>query len=324
MEENQKRSFKNVLFDFLKGITLGISAAVAGLSAGTIAVAEGCYDTLINAVSNLKKKFKESFFILLPYFVGLLLGAVVALIGIQRGYNAAPFSITSLFAGLVLGSLPVTFKELKRGSTSKEKGAHCLSFLLCLILAAGLGIITALFKWQLGFFDADGNVFWYAYILMVLAGVIGAFACVVPGISGSMSLMVIGVYYPILNAYTGSSSIWHSGNKITIILGILLVFLFAIGAVIGVLTGSKAMKYLLNRFRVTTFYGIFGLILGSLVSMYVNSSIFPLYAGVETNGVVSKIQTWDYIVGAVLFVVAAIGTFFLFMFLDRKKASEEA
>lgn len=324
MEENQKRSFKSVLFDFLKGITLGISAAIAGLSAGTIAVAEGCYDTLINAVSNLKKKFKESFFILLPYFVGLLFGAIVALIGIQRGYNAAPFSITSFFAGLVLGSLPVTFKELRKGRTTKEKTSHCLSFLLCLALAAGLGIITALFKWQVSLFGTDGSVAWYAYFLMIIAGIIGAFACVVPGISGSMSLMVIGLYYPILNAYTGTNSIWHSDNKITIILGILLVFLFAIGAVGGVIVGSKTMKYLLNKFRVTTFYGILGLILGSLVSMYINSSIFPLYAGVETNGVVSKIQTWDYIVGAVLFVLAAVGIFFLFKFLDKKKASEEA
>ncbi len=324
MEENQKRSFKSVLFDFLKGITLGISAAIAGLSAGTIAVAEGCYDTLINAVSNLKKKFKESFFILLPYFVGLLLGAIVALIGIQRGYNAAPFSITSFFAGLVLGSLPVTFKELRKGKTTKEKTSHCLSFLLCLVLAAGLGIITALFKWQVSLFGTDGSVAWYAYFLMIVAGIIGAFACVVPGISGSMSLMVIGLYYPILNAYTGANSIWHSDNKITIILGILLVFLFAMGAIGGVIVGSKTMKYLLNKFRVTTFYGILGLILGSLVSMYINSSIFPLYAGVETNGVVSKIQTWDYIVGAVLFVLAAVGIFFLFRFLDKKKASEEA
>ncbi len=324
MEEKQKRSFKNVLLDFLKGITLGISAAVAGLSAGTIAVAEGCYDTLINAVSNLKKKFKESFLILLPYVIGLFAGAILALIGIQRGYNAAPFSITSLFAGLVLGSLPVTFKELKRGENSKEKCTHSLSFILCLAIAGGLGIITALFKWQLSLFGTDGNIIWYAYILMIVAGIIGAFACVVPGISGSMSLMVLGVYYPILNAYTGSDSIWHSSDKIQIILGIVLVFLFAIGAIAGVVIGSKTMKALLAKHRVTTFFGILGLILGSLVSMYINSSIFPLYGGVETDGVVTKIQTWDYALGAILFVVAALSIFFLFKFLDKKKASEEA
>ncbi len=324
MEEKERRSIKQVFLDFLKGITLGISAAIAGLSAGTIAVAEGCYDTLINAVSNLRKKFKESFLILLPYVLGLFLGAVGALVGIQRGYKAAPFSLTSFFAGLVIGSLPVTIKEIRRGNNGKEKIAHCLSFALCLLLAAGLGVITALLKWQITFFNADGSFAWYTYLLMILAGVIGAFACIIPGISGSMSLMVLGVYYPILNAYTGKDSIWHASNKLTIVLGIVLALLFAIGAIIGVIIGSKTMKHLLSKFRVTTFYGILGLILGSVVSMYINSSIFPYYGGIEENGTLVQIHTWDYILGAVLFLIAALGIFLLLHFINKKKASEEA
>lgn len=324
MEEKQKRSFKTVLLDFLKGISLGISAAIAGLSAGTIAVIEGCYDSLVGAVSNLRKKFKESFLFLLPYVLGLLVGAVVALIGIQRGYKAAPFSLTSLFAGLIVGSLPVAIRELKKGTNVKEKTWHAISFALCFILAAGLGIMTALLKWQLNFFQEDGTLYWWVYILAIVGGFIGAFACVVPGISGSMSLMVIGVYYPLLNTFTGADSIWRSGNNTKIILGIVMALLFVLGALGGVLVGSKSMKSLLSKHRVTSFFGIFGLILGSLVSMYINSSIFPYYGGVEIGGNVYQIQTWDYIVGAILFVAAGIGMFFLFRYLNKKKASEEA
>ena len=110
METKQKRSFKSFLLDFLKGISLGVSAAIAGLSAGTIAVVEGCYDSLVGAVSSLRKNFKKSLLFLLPYALGLLLGALLALVGIQRGYKAAPFSLTSLFAGLIFGSLPVAIK----------------------------------------------------------------------------------------------------------------------------------------------------------------------------------------------------------------------
>lgn len=324
METKQKRSFKSFLLDFLKGISLGVSAAIAGLSAGTIAVVEGCYDSLVGAVSSLRKNFKKSFLFLLPYALGLLLGALLALVGIQRGYKAAPFSLTSLFAGLIFGSLPVAIKELKRGANAKERVSHSFSFLFCLLLAAGLGIMTALLKWQLSFFQEDGTLYWWVYILAVVGGFIGAFACVVPGISGSMSLMVIGVYYPLLNTFTGSDAIWHSGNSLKITLGIVMLFLFAIGALGGVFFGSKSMKYLLNKHRVTTFFGIFGLILGSLVSMYLNSSIFPYYTGTEIAGKVYQIQTWDYIVGSILFVLAAIFMFLLLHYLNKKKASEEA
>lgn len=320
---DEKRTFKSFILDFLKGISLGISAAIAGLSAGTIAVVEGCYDTLIGAVSSLRKKFKESVLTLLPYFLGLLCGALGALIGIQRGYKAAPFSLTSFFAGFVLGSLPVAIKELKKGQNAKEKFAHILSFLLCLGVAAALGIVTALLDWRISFFDANGNIIWYVYFLALLAGFIGAFACVIPGISGSMSLMVIGVYYPLLNAFTGDESIWHSGNNMTVFLGILVALIFVVGAIGGVVASSKSMKYLLAKYHVTTFYGIFGLIIGSLISMYINSSIFPYYGGfTDDSGTFMQIQNWDYILGACLFVVSATATFLLFFFLNKKKKNE--
>lgn len=314
------RSPKSFLLDTVKGATLGISAAVAGLSAGTIAVAEKCYDTLVGSISDLRKNFKTNFLILLPYIIGLLIGAVCALIGIQRAYNVAPFSLTGLFAGFIIGSLPVTFIELKKGNSLKENAFHISSFAICLIIAAGLGIVTALTNFKLNIFDGD-SVIWYMYILILIAGFIGAFACVIPGISGSMTLMVIGVYYPFLNCYTGADSIWHSGSSTKIILGLILLVIFAIGVILGVFASSKTMNVLLSKHRVTTFYGILGLILGSLVSMFINSSIFPYYSGFEENGVFHQIQTWDYIVGSILFVVAAV--FMIFFIRHVNKSSEE-
>lgn len=336
MENEKNRSFKEVVLDFLRGITLGVSAAVAGLSAGTIAVVEGIYDKLIGAISTLRANFKKNLLYLLPIILGAACGAIAAFIGIQKGYSAAPFSTTSLFAGLIFGSLPFTFNELKKGTNNKEKTNHALSFAICLIVAAGLGIVTALTKWQISFISSDNNIYWYAFILIIVAGFIGAFACIVPGVSGSMSLMVLGVYYPILNMYTGDDAIWHKDSKV-VILGFVLIALFAIGVLAGAFVGSKAMKRLLDKHRATTFWGILGLILGSLVSMYINSSIFPLYAGYDKNAgatcydidvcppEIVKIQTWDYIVGAVLFILAAAAMIGLYVYMNKKKkASEEA
>lgn len=311
VDSQKKKSFA---LDMAKGASLGISAAVAGLSAGTIAVAEKCYDTLVGSISDLRKNFKVNFLILLPYLLGMIVGAICALIGIQRAYNAAPFTLTGLFAGFIIGSLPVTFLELKKGNSVKEKVAHISSFTICLLVATALGVVTALTNFKLNIFDGN-SVIWYMYILILFAGFIGAFACVIPGISGSMTLMVIGVYYPFLNCYTGNEAIWHSGSTTKIILGLVLLVIFAVGVIAGVFASSKTMKVLLSKHRVTTFYGILGLILGSLVSMFINSSIYPLYGGyTDASGILHQIQTWDYIVGSILFVIAAT---IMIIFLQR-------
>lgn len=306
--ENQKETTKkqplSFIIDTVKGITLGISVAVPGLSAGTIAVAEKCYDTIIDSVSDLRKSFKKNFFILLPYVLGLLIGALAAFIGIQKGYNAAPFTLTGLFAGLVLGSLPVAITELKRGTNKKETILHILSFTLCLLVAAGLGIITALCKTDLATYL--NNREWWIYILVLFAGFIAAFACIVPGISGSMSMMVIGMYYPILNSFIGDKSIFKQNDTTFLLTGLLIALIVFIGIIIGIIVASKVMKNLLNNHRVTTFYGILGLIIGSVVSMFINSSIYPLYLE-------NSIKTWDYVVGSILLVLSMsimLGYFF--------------
>jgi putative membrane protein len=320
--ENQKtekkKPVKSFLFDTIKGVTLGVSVAVPGLSAGTIAVAERCYDTIINSVSDLRKAFKKNFLILLPFILGLIIGALAAFIGIQKGYKAAPFTLTGLFAGLVIGSLPVAISELRKGSSSKEKIIHILSLILCLVIAAGLGILTALTKLDLeGYLQARQ---WWIYLLTLLAGFLAAAACIVPGISGSMTMMVIGMYYPLLNTFLGENSILHSGDTSYILTGLLLAVILIIGILGGVIVSSKVMKVLLAKHRVTTFYGILGLILGSVISMFMNSSIYPRYTGANDTSI---IQMWDYIVGGVLLVIAAIGMLFFLHYTNKKQQVEE-
>ncbi len=321
MENNEqsKRSTAGFFLDGAKGITLGISVAIPGLSGGTIAVAEGCYDSIIGSISSLRKHFKKSFLYLLPFILGLLIGAVAAFLGIKKGYEVAPFSLTGLFGGMVLGSLPVTFAELKKGASSKEKAAHTLAFLLCFILAAGLGVVTALCKIDLQGALVDRS--WWMYIYVPFAGFIAAFALIVPGISGSMTMMVFGLYLPILNTFIpshkeGTISIWASSDGGYIATGLVLALLLLIGILGGIVFSSKFMGKLLEKRRVSTFYGILGLIIGSLISMFFNSELYPKY-------VAGSIKAWDYIVGAVLFLVGAAFVFFLLRLSKKKEAQKE-
>ncbi len=318
--KNTKRTGLGFLFDVIKGVTLGVSAAIPGLSGGTIAVAEGCYDPLISSISSLRKKFKTSFLFLLPYILGLLLGALAAFVGIKKGYAVAPFSLTGLFAGMVAGSLPVALSELKKGANGRQKILYLVAFLFCFLLAAALGVVTALCKIDLASFLKDRA--WWMYIFVPVAGFLAAFAFIIPGISGSMTLMILGMYYPILYTYmpAGNSAtaleksmtIWSSDNSAALGSGIILLVLLAIGAIAGVIASSKAMGYLLKNRRVPTFCGILGLILGSLISMFINSDIYPKYLD-------GSIQTWDYIVGSILFLIGGIAVYMLIRFTNKKQ-----
>jgi len=313
-EAPRKRKF---LLPFVEGISLGVSAAIPGLSAGTIAVAEKCYDPIVEAVAGLRKAFGKSFRTLLPYLLGLLLGALGALLGIQKGYNAAPFSLTGFFAGCVIGSLPVATSELRRGKDFKEKAFHSLSLVLCFLLASGIGILTAFlpgYSVQEALLSRSG----WMYPLFLFAGFLGAAACVVPGISGSMSLMVIGVYHPILDTYftrkpnaSGLNlSLYNGQSAFFVGTGVILFLLLALGALLGLYFSSLWMRNLLRNHRVTTFYGILGLILGSTVSMFLNSSIYPLYP---------TMKTWDLLLGSVLFFLGALLVFLLVRYVGKPK-----
>lgn len=320
---SKRRTVKSFLLDLLKGITLGISAAVPGLSGGTVAVAEGCYDGLIQSAGSLRQKFKESFLFLLPYLLGLGLGALAAFAGIKKGYALAPFTLTGLFAGMVAGSLPVALSELKKGENGKQKLLYALCFSFCFLIAAGLGIVTALCKIDLASFLQERV--WWMYLFVPLAGFVAAFCFVIPGISGSMSLMVMGMYYPILFTFLPAGShandvekaltIWGSSDGGFVGTGIVLLLLLTLGAVLGLVVSSKTMAKLLESKRVPTFYGIFGLILGSLVSMFINSDIYPKYIS-------GGVESWDYIVGAALFLVGGVAIFLLIRFVDKKQAKK--
>ena len=298
---------KNFLIDTLKGLPLGVSAAVPGVSAGTIAIIEKCYDRIINSIADLKKNFKANFLSLLPFLLGYLIGGALALLGIKKGYEVAPLCLTGLFAGFIIGSLPSIAVELHKGNSVKEKIWHIVPMLICFALASFLGILSALYKLDLT--GAMENHDWWIYPYVFLAGALGAGACLVPGVSGSMCLMVMGLYIPLLNKLIGENSFFLNDDVLG---GVVYVLVLLLGAIAGLIVASKGMKYLLAKHRTTTFFAIFGLILGSLVSMFMNSSIYPVYLNASH-------PIWDYVVGGCLLLGGGVITYLLYKFSNKKK-----
>ena len=304
---------KNWFLDVLKGGSLGLGM-IPGVSAGTMGLIVGIYDRLITGIANLKKEFKKSLISLIPLGIGAVMSAVICMLGVNYGLDYAPFAIISLFAGLIIGSLPVITKELKG---VKPNVKSVIIVVIGAVFAAGIGILSAVAKlnnwgnFEAAFIAGD----WWIYIAVFAAGFIAAMACIIPGISGAMLLFVAGLYDPCVHIFVGENSIIH--NSARLVSGIFLTLSLLVGIAAGFILTSKLMKSLLAKHHDGTYLAVFGFILGSLVSMYVNQSMI-------NDSLVWKytlVQPWEWVLGIVLLVGFAVLFFFLSKLALKKQAS---
>lgn len=309
------KKFLNWLLDVARGIAIGISAIIPGVSGGTMAVLTKCYDKLIGAVSTLFKYFIKSFLILLPLGIGILIGVAAGYLGIRLAFSYILFSIVALFFGLILGSIPSISKEVRGESIKKS---YIITFAIAFIFVLGIALASFLINLNSGYSVATLFVDpkWYLYVLMVPVGVIGSFALVTPGISGSMLLLVIGFYKPILDTI---HSLVHGENLVQ---NAGLLACFIVGIILGFFFISKLMKYLLDKHRVITFYAILGFIIGSLPALFLNVDIWlgsttdgVTYAGILANPI-------ELALGIPLLVVGALATYFILRLVDNKKDND--
>lgn len=307
------KKFVNWLIDVARGAAIGIACIIPGVSGGTMAVLTKCYDKLIGAISTLFKNFVKSFLILLPLGVGIIIGVAVGYLGVRAAFTYILFSIVALFFGLILGSVPSISEEV-RGKPVKK--SYIITFVISLVFVLGIALTSFLINLNAGYSVA--NLFadpkWYLYVLMIPVGVIGSFALVTPGISGSMLLLVIGFYKPILDTI---HDLVHGGN-IGSNIGLLACFI--VGIILGFFFISKLMKYLLDKHRVITFYAILGFIIGSLPALFLNVDIWygnaDGYAGIISNPV-------ELALGIPLLIAGALVTYFVLRLLDKKEEVKE-
>ena len=252
--------------DILRGAVIGVSNIIPGVSGGTMAVSMGIYDRVIYAVNNLFKQFKKNFKDLLPIIIGVLVGlfAFAALIGTLLGTKSEEIPITRLptnfaFIGLILGGLPAIYKRVNM------KSAGIPGILLFLVFLALVVVLPLLIPPEERTVDRSiGTI-----LLMIPLGAIASSTMVIPGISGSMILMLLGYYNSVINAMTDlRGGDWSS-------LAILLPYV--IGLLVGIVFIAKLMNFLLKRHGALTFCAIFGLVIGSPVALLMqNRECFEL------------------------------------------------
>lgn len=307
---------KNWFKTFLAGAAMGVASAIPGVSGGTIAVIVGIYKKLIDAINNLFKKFVPSFLTLLPIALGVISAMIPCVIIFDYALEGFVFGIVSLFAGLIIGSFPSLVKEV---TDEKPKRKHIVVLVITTLIAVGIGVLSALTG---DFINLEGNFlnpdFWF-YLLLIPVGILASISLIVPGISGSMLLLVLGFYKPLISlAKDLMSNIIH-GNFANFWQPVGLLCCFGIGVVIGFFTVAKFMSYLLNKHHRITFYGIIGFVIGSTIALYFNHEIFSYYQ-IWGSGNYVFIPMWlEIVLGLVLAAIGFVLTFLIGKYADKQK-----
>jgi putative membrane protein len=238
------------VFVVLKGMAMGAADIVPGVSGGTIAFITGIYEELINSINNcdlsaLRKLFKEGFgafwkHINGTFLVTLILGVGISLVSLANVISylleAHPVLIWSFFFGLIIASVWLVGKSITKWSPGAA-------------LALVVGIAVAFYLSSLtSVAHVEGD--WFIFI----SGMIAICAMILPGISGSFILVMLGSYHKVLGAIKDKD--------------LMLIALFGAGCVIGLLAFSKVLKFLFSRFKNVTIALLTGFMIGALYKIW--------------------------------------------------------
>lgn len=323
---------RKTIKDILSGMMMGIACAIPGVSGGTMAIMMGVYDRHLDHMDGLRKHFIKNLIPLLPLAAGVIIGVIPAVILFNLAFEGFVFGIVSLFAGLILGGIPGLTDEIKNKPVTKT---NIIILIITLLVAIGFGLMSMLLKENinlLGNFNMDiegewinnGHVSWWIYLLLIPIGVIAALSLIVPGISGSMILLVIGVYTPLLKTVNWWKDLLLGQGNIEQLFSVIGIYLcLLVGIIVGFFTIVKIMKILFAKYRLATYYAIIGFVVGSLVSLYINGDIMAYYNNWSNPTIKTWMPMWaELVVGIILLALGTFASYMLVRYSRKHKESE--
>ena len=246
---------KETLIIFIKGLFMGIADIIPGVSGGTIALITGIYIRLVHAISGINLRFISrlvkgdfegakkyigdiDFQLFIPLLTGI--GLAVFLMSNLLDYLLQNFeaSTYAFFFGLILASAVLLYKQIK-GFSVKIMIFSIAGFLAGFFLS---GLATL----QIG----------HSLPVIFLSGMIAICAMILPGISGAFMLLFLGMYDYMIDVLKN--------------LQFLEIFIFILGALIGILAFSRVLNYILRKYESITISFLIGLMLGALRLLYDN------------------------------------------------------
>lgn len=244
---------------YIGGFLMALADSVPGVSGGTILFLLGIYEEFIGSINNLVtgswQEKKKALFFLIKLACGWIIGFVLAVLILTSLFEDNIYRVSSLFIGFIIFSIPLICSEEK--DTIKGKYQYILFTLI------GIAIVAALTYYNPSRAAAgNGNPMEFSFAnaaYVFFAGMVAISAMVLPGISGSTILLILGLYMPVMNSIKNLMHLHFDALPI--------VIFFGLGILAGALITIRVIKWAFEKFRSQTIYLILGLMLGSLYSI---------------------------------------------------------
>lgn len=254
MAYNYLGDYMSFIYLFLIGILIGTAMIIPGVSGAVIAVIFGVYDKLIASLTNLFKDFKKNMLFLSVLGSGILVGAVWFSNIMMFLYEKCEVATKLSFIGLILGGVPFLIGEVRK---NKEEKINIKILFITLLFSLTLWYFSKnLINLTINFNNSSKVI---NFLLLFLSGFIYSVGKVIPGISSSFLLIIIGMYEFVLSVMANPvNALITSFDKI---------LPFILGLVFGVIVLLKLMNFLLDKKFGLTYSIIIGFVIGSIPAL---------------------------------------------------------
>lgn len=278
---------------FLKGIAIGVANIIPGVSGATLAVIFKVYDKLLNSINTLFSDMKNSLKFLIPFGLGMAIGIVA--LGSAMDFFLTRFSLqaTAFIAGLMAGSIPFIHKMAAKDNTKKTM------YYTIAVVAAIIIISLSLFSPATEIYTGYGGINTALAIRLFLGGFLGAAAMIIPGMSGSIILILLGVFPLAMNTITLIREYMITPFDFGLLPPILIVVIpVGIGMLVGVLATSRIVAFLLEKHQAVTYSAIMGLIFGTIFAIFNNDATYISHRQLTPVVVITAVAT--FLIGAMV------------------------
>ena len=257
------KSVKEVLINVFVGIFIGLSVIVPGISGSTMAITLKVYDKGMYAFSHIFKEFKKCAIYALPVIGGIGVGFFSGVVLVKTLLQLFPFITICAFLGLMIGTYPVIFKEIKGQKINKKRSLLLVSGF---VLPIAFSVVSLLAS---GDANTLSNLNFLDYVFFFVLGALISITQIMPGLSATVLMMIFG-YYKALIGNLGFGIL--KDGKIFFV-----YFIMGIGFLSGVFLFSKGVEALLNKARVGFFFVITGISVGSIISVFIGNDCVDIY-----------------------------------------------
>jgi len=265
--------------NILKGIIIGIAKVIPGLSGTVLMISFNLYDKAIEAITCFFDNPKKNFVFLLKLFIGIMIGIVFFSKLVSYFLNNYYLYTISLFIGLIIGGLSVIKKEVRR-----NKG----NFLLLVI--SFLAMMWLSFSNLTSVYTLKNNCI--DMLVFMLAGFLDAIGTILPGVSSTALLMIIGIYPYYIDILSNLLNVGYIFDSLYFLLP------FGGGLVLGIVIISLMVNYLFKHYKEKSFAVIFGLSLSTIVTLVIG--LIPYISSILSFVLVILIMLVGYLITSII------------------------